>query len=355
MAAGLPGGGFVRTFIMVIVICLLPYLSFAQSEFHINSATLTPGYNIDLSMDNAKELGIDTINLSVKVDIDSVTNSQTRLSYEEKENLKKSLERISDEDYKIFIELFPWIKDGEEVETEYCPDNTEIFFNTWYKCINEVLEICKDYKIEGVLIANNFVSLYEYENEWENIIDKVKEKSDAKIGFKVNWWYNADWDSESYEYYNSLFELSYLNKVDFISIPAYFELVNKPSDNVEELIDAWKLSTRYDRKQPIYEQIKKLSEHYDKKIFFGEVGYTNYSGTTVEPWNYSLDSKINKKEQLAAFEAFFHTFKDSEFVLGYSLFQIGVCDSRYYFMDDYDIKKTVNYYTKNREVYYAKE
>lgn len=325
-------------------IWLLPYISFAQSGFEINSATLTPGYDINLSLENAERLGIDTINLSVKIDIDSTTSSIAKLSDEEKQNLKSSLDRISKGKYKIFIELFPWIKQGENVETEYCPDNTEVFFDTWYKCIDEVLEICKDYGIEGILIENNFVSLYYYENDWSRIINNVRERTSAKIGFKVNWWYNADWAPESYEYYDSLFNLSYLQKVDFISIPAYFELVDKPTSNLDKLINSWKSSTRYDRMQPIYDQIKKLSDHYNKKIFFGEVGYTSYKGTTVEPWNYCLESIKGENEQEAAFKAFFETFKDSEFVLGYSLFQIGVHDSRYYFMDNNNMENTVKYY-----------
>jgi len=335
-----------REFILTVIICLLPFASFAQSDFEINSATLTPGYDINLSLENAEDIGIDTINLSVRINIDSVISSKAELSSVEKENLKSSLERISDEGYKIFIELFPWINNGKEVKTEYSPENAKVFFRTWEKSINGVLEICSDYEIEGLLIENNFISLYGYEDEWKRIIKMVKEKTTTKIDFKVNWWYNADWDSESYEYYDSLFELSYLEDVDFINIPAYFELVDKPTENVEKLMEAWKSSTRYDRKQPIYEQIKSLSEHYNKKIFFGEVGYTYNSGTTVEPWNYSFDSEINEKEQLAAFEAFFQTFKDSEFVLGYSLFQIGKEDSRYYFMDNNDIKYAVSNYTE---------
>jgi hypothetical protein len=338
----------VKKFILTVIICLflLPYVSFAESGFKINSATLTPGYDIGLSLKNAKKLGIDTINLSVKIDIDSIKSSKAKISSEEKENLKNSLRRISNKRYRIFIELFPWINDGENVETEYNPSNKRVFFRTWAKCIYEVLEICKDYEIEGLLIENNFISLYQYERNWTKIINNVREKTNAKIGFKINWWYNADWDPESYEYYRSLFNLSYLRKVDFISIPAYFELADQPTDNVDQLVEAWKSSKRYDRKQPIYEQIKRLSEHYDKKIFFGEVGYTKYRGTTVEPWNYSLNSKIDRKEQAAAFEAFFQTFKDSEFVLGYSLFQIGVYDSRYYFMDSGDVKNTIKYYIK---------
>ena len=303
--------------------------SYATSGFNINSATLAPGYETELSLTQAEYLGIDTINISVKLDIEDINSSRVAISEEEKLKFENTLKVFSERGYKIYVEPFPWIAGGTMVETDYNPSNKKVFFKEWENALVNVLEITKQYSIDGFLIADNFYNLINYNKEWDRIISKINCLTDSKLGIKINWWYNADFSPESYEYYYSLFELKYLNNIDFISIPAYFELLDEPTEDVDRIINAWHISERFHRRQRIFEQIKVLSDFYQKPIFFGEVGYTSYTDCLISPWNYFGNGEIDEKYQKAAFEGFYRTFENQNFVCGYSLFVIGSPESMY--------------------------
>lgn len=321
----------------IIIIGFFIFLSMfyvnISEAFEINSATFTPGYDLSLGIKNANELKLDTVNVSITVDIKNTSSSNMSISEDEKLKFVKTLKELDRLNKNIIVEPFPWINEGVSTEVEYNPQNVEAFFESWNRILEEIIALSTDYNVTGILVENNFCSLYNYVDQWTYTINHVKELTDADILFKINWWYNADFDEKSFDFYNNLFELDYLRLVDYISLVSYFELVDKPTNSVEALKESWMVSTRYNREQPIFKQIKKLSEFYDKPIFFGELGYTYFKGTTMEPWDYDICTVVDENEQYAAYKAFFEIFSDCDFVAGYSLFQIGREDSKYYFMD----------------------
>nr|SUY22544.1 putative enzyme with TIM-barrel fold [Clostridioides difficile] len=74
-------------------------------------------------------------------------------------------------------------------------------------------------------------------------------------------------------FYEQKLNNNFFDKLDFISIAAYFELSNKPVNTVDELISALHSSTVNNRGQNIKQEIYNLYKAHRKPIFFWRIRF----------------------------------------------------------------------------------
>jgi len=122
---------------------------------------------------------------------------------------------------------------------------------------------------------------------WRNLIKIARSNYNGMLT------YSASWGGEETA-------ITWWNELDYISIDAYYPLIPfDPSPSIEDLVEEWDgviNKGAFDMKMGL----QGLSEHWNKSIFFSEVGYC--SGQC--PVGESVNLQYQENHYAAVFEAF---------------------------------------------------
>ena len=153
---------------------------------------------------------------------------------------------------------------------------------------------------------------------WRRLIAEVREIYSGKITYGANW-------SSEYK------EIEFWDDLDFIGIQAYFPISDKENPTTQELAAGW---------QEYLEEIKELSEHYDRKVLFTEVGYKSSANGAIRPWEWaehpeSEGNVYSPQLQQNAYEAFFQEVWDQPWMAGAYIWQLRIDweQSKFYDLD----------------------
>ena len=290
----------------------------------LKSVNLSTDYDIDQALKDIKMLDVNTVNIPIVIEIPSLTSNDMKIANYSKDRAIKLIKKLKNKDIKIILEAYPWINNGSDYETEYNPSDKERFFSDWKNILDTLVDdIANKYDVDIINVASNFDKLERYENEWCSIVDFVKNKFDGLVTYKTSWWYTAIWDQESINKYNEKLNNKVFSKVDFISIAAYFELSDKSENTIDDLVNDLSKATIYNRGQNIEKEIYNFYEKYNKKIFFGELGFPRRNNAATHPWSATPSDTINDKEQARCFEAYKRVFENKDYIKGFSVFAVG--------------------------------
>lgn len=290
----------------------------------IKSINLSTDYNIEQVLKDIDSVGANTVNVPVVINIKNLTSNDMNIDEYSKSKAIKLIKILNKKGIDVILEAFPWIDNGSKYETEYNPNDKEVFFNEWKEILSILInDIANVYDVKIINTASNFVYLETYENSWCDIIDFVKSKFDGLVTYRTSWWYSAKWDEDSLDRYNKKLNNKIFSKVDFISIACYFELSDKEENTVDELVSCLTKSKIYNRNQNIKQEIKNFYEKYNKPIFFGELGFPRKDNAATHPWNMLVSDIYNDKEQARCFEAYKRVFENEEYIKGFSVFAMG--------------------------------
>jgi hypothetical protein len=307
-----------------------------NSEFNtkIKSGNLSTDYSIEQAMEDIEKLGLNTINIPVVIQVKDLDSTDMYIDESSKQKAIKLIEKLRWKKINIILEAYPWIKNGELYETHWKPKDINEFFYSWKtKALRPLIdEIAVPYHVDALNIASNFVNMEYAEGYWIDTIDYVRQSYKGLLTYRTNWWYTAEWDKDTYKIFEAKLNNQLFNKVDFISIAAYFELSNKDENTADELAQAINSSIIHKRNQNIEEQLKQFYDKYQKPIFFGELGFPRRNGAAREPWNPMPTKVENNLEQANCFKAYRKVFENKPWHLGFSIFAIGNTgdDKNYY-------------------------
>jgi hypothetical protein len=257
----------------------------------------------------------------------------------------------------IILEPYPWIAQGAKAETEWKPNNMNDFFINWRKNVLATLisYVAVPYNVTALNVGSNFVNMEAEENSWCDTIDYVRTQYKGLITYRTNKWDSASWAPDSIAAYNSKLNNKLFSKVDFISIAAYFELTNNPTNTVENLASAIESSqitiNGQIRHQNIKQEIRNFYEKWNKPIFFGELGFPKFNYASYEPWNWNpyKENTINNIEQANCFEAYKREFENEPWLIGFSVFAIGEQSSdKHYYPSQESTEVIKNWYTEKK-------
>lgn len=303
----------------------------------IKSATILP-YSLwdeNLIFNKIKEMELNTVNLGIRVKIDSINSNEVKVDEKDLELAIKLTEKLQNKGMKVMIEPFPWIEEGKHVETELNPSNVDLWFWNWRtEVIRKITRAFEqeDVSIDYLIVASNFVNLEYAHGYWDDILGEVKEKyPETQTIYKMNWWITAKWDEKGdLEFRKKLNSPLLTSKnLDILSVASYFELTDKDEPTLADLKSALRSTKIFNRQQDVFAEIKALSETNSKDVIFGELGVPNVKGYAREPWNNYVSNEILKDAQYLYFRAYLETFWGEEWFKGFSIFALGDEESRY--------------------------
>lgn len=321
--------------ILIIIIFIICTLIIGMKVYNndkievdkIKSVNLSTDYEIEQVLIDIKELDVNTVNVPVVIEIPNLTSNDMKIDEYSKDKAIELIKLLKRKNIKIILEAYPWINNGSDYETEYNPLDKKQFFKDWKVILNTLIDdIANKYDVDIMITASNLEKLEEYEDDWCDIIDFIKDKFNGLVTYKTSWWYTAKWDNESTDRYNKKLNNKLFAHVDFISIASYFELSDKPENSVEELVSSLNSSTIYNRQQNIEKEIYNFYEKYGKEIFFGELGFPRRNHATTHPWDSLVSDIENDKEQARGFEAYKRVFENKDYIKGFSVFAVGKKD-----------------------------
>lgn len=305
----------------------------SKFETKIKSGNLATDYTVEEALSDIDKFGLNTINIPVVINIDTLTSSDMSIYDNSLERAKILLDSLKGSDINIILEAYPWIANGSEIETELDPDNKEEFFANWNKNVIKPLidEIAIPYHIDAFNIATSLTKLEHMEEEFCNMIDYTRKYYKGLVTYRTSFWVTANWEEESTKEEVEKLQLAYeeklnnklFSKLDFISIASYFELTDNNENTVDNLVISLEESQRYYRKQNIQKEVKAFNEKWGKPVFFGELGFPITEKASIEPWNPYASDVINSTEQGNCFEAYKRVYKYEPWFLGFSVFAIG--------------------------------
>ncbi len=170
----------------------------------------------------------------------------------------------------------------------------EQWWQSYQSFIFTFMDVAEKYDVEMFCIGTEMKILAKkYPSHFKKFISKCRERFSGKLTYAANW--------DEYK------DITFWSELDYIGVDAYFPLLNKENPNVEELENAW---------LPIVNQLKFISNVYQKPILFTEYGYLSVPATTYNTWE--LEKKIDslpmdENSQAVAFEALFKTFQKQDF------------------------------------------
>ena len=131
-------------------------------------------------------------------------------------------------------------------------------------------------------------SLKEVPEKWLSLIKEIKTIYKGKLTYAANWDDDLDFTA-------------FWNEMDYIGIQAYYPLTKNKSPSLEEIKSGWDTHLI---------KLQSISEKFDKKILFTELGYRADASATIEPWAWGsfferLYLKKSDKTQLLAYQALY--------------------------------------------------
>lgn len=318
----------------------------------IKSGNLSVDYSIEQTLSDIKSLGLNTVNVPVQIDIPTLSSSLAVLNIESKEKAIKLVKKLRYKGINVILEPYPYIKNGELYETQLNPDDKNIWFNNWKEEVLRQLinDIAKPYKVYAICIGSNFDKFENQYNNWLDVADFVKASFNGRITYKTNWWYTAEWDTKNkYSNYSTKLNNPVFQKVDFISVAAYFELSEKDKNTVENLVDSIYKTSLFNRHQNIYQELKDLSNKWNKPLFFGELGFPKFDKAAIHPWNPKPSDMPNNEEQVNGFRAYKQVFEKESWNLGFSVFAIGKIDEFKNYYPSEESTKVINSWYKQKQ------
>lgn len=139
---------------------------------------------------------------------------------------------------------------------------------------------------------------------WRSLIAKVRKVYSGKL------FYGANWDKE-FE------EITFWNELDYIGIQAYFPLTDQLHPSLSEVQNGW---------DQHLESIKSISEKYDRKVIFSELGYKSTPDAAKYPWGWenffkNLFQRVSNQTQVYCYRAFFDQVWNQDWFAGVMIWQ----------------------------------
>lgn len=202
----------------------------------------------------------------------------------------KDIEKLHQQDFYVMIKPHLWMSSGWRSNINFTDKKD---WNSWFENYHNIMlhyaKMAEITNADLLCIGTELrSSLKEQPQKWLALVKEIKTIYKGKITYAANW----DDDLDFTEFWN---------KMDYIGIQAYFPLTKNSNPDLEVIKNGWD-------KHLVY--LKKISETYNKKILFTEVGYRNDLNATIKPWEWSnsfqrFTRKKSDKTQALAYQALY--------------------------------------------------
>ena len=251
----------------------------------------------DISLQNLQKTGTEWTALLSTIYQDHPTSTTMYNDTEKTPNIKSlenAVNTIHALGMKVMLKPHIDIKDGSWRGVIYfnSEENWKMWFQEYTQFMKEYATFAEKNKIEQFCIGTELDGTAERE-EWLTLIPEIRSSFTGSLTYAAN--------------FNNIDKIKFWKELDYIGIDAYFPLTNKNDPTFTDLSNSW------NKYMP---EIELLSKKYNKPIIFTEIGYRSIDGTNKAPWDFTLDSKIDLKEQADCYRAVFEVFWQKQWFNG---------------------------------------
>jgi len=164
------------------------------------------------------------------------------------------------------------------------------WFDSYKDWIIHYAKLAEECKIESLCIGTElYKTTSDHPDQWREIIKEIRKVYNGQLTYAANW-------------YKELEEITFWDDLDYIGVQAYFPLSKRDSPSKKELLKSWSKHKK---------SLKRISEKFDKKIVFTEIGYKNTADAAREPWVWPQDAahniSVSDDTQRLCYEALFES------------------------------------------------
>ena len=173
----------------------------------------------------------------------------------------------------------------------------DAWFTSYRRFLLHYARLAEEIGAVGFSVGTELRGSVSLVDQWLYTISRTREEFGGWITYAANW--------------DDYTQVSWWRAVDYIGVQAYFELGepgNDPSTQRDRLTEAW---------TPVKETLQAVSEQFDRKIFFTEVGYKSHERSTVRPWDWDIEGEVDTQLQAHAYEAAFRVFWNQPWFAGF--------------------------------------
>lgn len=196
------------------------------------------------------------------------------------------------------------------------PTDIDEWFDHWKDILVHYAKFAEENDVEVLLLGSELPTLRDKPESWKEIIEEIRIHYSGEISFSVNFW------TERSEF-REVLNMTQWEGMDYIGITGYFELTRSSDPSVDQLRQAWSSDMHG---QDVLEDLRKISDKFNKPVVFWEIGYQSKNGTNTYPWNYLREGEKDEEEQKDSWIGFLQAIKDKEWIHGFMAFaeQVGL-------------------------------
>lgn len=210
---------------------------------------------------------------------------------------------------KVMLKPHIWLRTDDGKWRSDIAMKNEADWQAWFAnyeiMIMHYAKLAERHQIESLCIgAELYQTTKQHPEKWRAMIKRIRSVYSGQLTYAANWY-------QEYE------ELSFWDALDYIGIQAYFPLSNSENPSKAELKSSWR---KYKK------SILKVSEKYNKKVVFTEIGYKNTADSAKEPWTWpqNMDKATvvaSNELQVTLYEAMFESLYHEEWVDGFFIWK----------------------------------
>lgn len=184
-------------------------------------------------------------------------------------------------------------------------------WDRWWKDYSAFIvhyaKIAEEKQVPVLCLGCEMNSTEEFVDHWRELIAEVRKVYGGFLTYDVNH------DSEE--------NVKWWDMLDFISISAYYAVNPTDGRSLDEAVkETTPVSDIAKRLEAVKQRLAKISAKWHKPILFIETGVVNMRGFGRYPWTHideKPDTPLDGQEQANYYEAFFETFWDVPWCLGF--------------------------------------
>lgn len=218
---------------------------------------------------------------------------------ETSDGIRQYIDELKDPGIQVMMKPQLWIWRG--AFTGYMKMKSEQDWKDLENCYrNFILDFAMLAEEKGVPIFCIGTELEQFVNHrpqyWFDLVKEIRKIYSGKLTYAANW--------DEYK------RVPFWDELDFIGVDAYFPISKSRTPTLEEARQGW---------SPWKEEMKDLSERYQKPILFTEYGYRSVDFAGREPWVSDREmNEVNLTNQVVLLEALYkEVWEESWFAGGF--------------------------------------
>lgn len=191
-------------------------------------------------------------------------------------------------------QLWSWLGWTGDIKMENAQD-WDAFFEYYEEWIMHYALVAELYDFDIFCIGNEFqaASLSEHAR-WDELFEKVRKVYHGHITYAANW--GAEFE-----------QVTFWDKLDFISVNCYYPLSEKMNPTDAELLD------RFEQNLNVIEKVQKK---YNKEVIFTEIGFKSIAAPWIAPHKDADEQAYSEEAQQRCYETMFTAMQDEVWIKG---------------------------------------